>query len=32
MHLNYKRKKCVLGAVENGTRDALSVQHEERHV
>ena len=22
IHLNYKRKKCVLGAVENVTRDA----------
>ena len=32
MHLNYKRKKCVLGAVKNGTRDAHSVQHGERRV
>ena len=32
IHLNYKRKKCVLGAVENDTRDAHSVQHGERRV
>ena len=30
IHLNYKRKKIVLDAVENGTRDAHSVQHVER--